>query len=48
MKLVSIMIYPPGIPMLIPGEYITRDFIEDMLFYEEMVQLFLVKIVILK
>ncbi len=31
----SIMIYPPGIPMLIPGEYITRDFIEDMLFYEE-------------
>ncbi|NMA06005.1 MAG: aminotransferase class V-fold PLP-dependent enzyme [Acholeplasmataceae bacterium] len=31
----SVMIYPPGIPMLIPGEYITRDFIEDLLFYEE-------------
>lgn len=31
----SIMIYPPGIPMLIPGEYVTKDFIEDYLFYEE-------------
>lgn len=31
----SIMIYPPGIPMLIPGEFITKDFIEDITFYEE-------------
>lgn len=31
----SIMIYPPGIPMLIPGEYITQEFIDDYLFYEE-------------
>lgn len=31
----SIMIYPPGIPMLIPGEYITQDFIDDYLFYED-------------
>jgi len=31
----SIMIYPPGIPMLIPGEIITEQFLEDLAFYEE-------------
>lgn len=31
----SIMIYPPGIPMLIPGEYITEDFLNDLAFYQE-------------
>lgn len=30
----SIMIYPPGIPMLIPGEVISQTFIEDIAFYE--------------
>ncbi len=31
----SIMIYPPGIPLIIPGEKITRDVINHYLFYEE-------------
>jgi len=29
----SIMIYPPGIPLLIPGEVITQDVIDDIEFY---------------
>ncbi len=31
----SIMIYPPGIPIVIPGELITRDFIEHYLYLRE-------------
>lgn len=31
----SIMIYPPGIPLLIPGEIISEQFLEDIAFYEE-------------
>jgi len=29
----SIMIYPPGIPMVIPGEIITQEVIDDLQFY---------------
>ncbi|MDD3477867.1 MAG: aminotransferase class I/II-fold pyridoxal phosphate-dependent enzyme [Candidatus Izemoplasmatales bacterium] len=29
----SIMIYPPGIPLVIPGEIITQEVIDDILFY---------------
>jgi len=31
----SIMIYPPGIPMLIPGEIINESFLEDLDFYQQ-------------
>lgn len=31
----SIMIYPPGIPMLIPGEIINASFLEDLDFYQQ-------------
>lgn len=31
----SIMIYPPGIPMLIPGEIISEQFLEDIEVYQE-------------
>ena len=31
----NIMIYPPGIPILIPGEIINEDILEDLLFYIE-------------
>lgn len=30
----SIMIYPPGIPIVIPGEVITQDIIDDLQFYK--------------
>ena len=30
----SIMIYPPGIPVVIPGEILTQDVIDDLMFYE--------------
>ncbi|MCF7923781.1 MAG: aminotransferase class I/II-fold pyridoxal phosphate-dependent enzyme [Candidatus Izimaplasma sp.] len=30
----SIMIYPPGIPIVIPGEIITKNVIEDIEFYQ--------------
>lgn len=30
----SIMIYPPGIPLVIPGEIITEDIINDLDFYQ--------------
>ena len=29
----SVMIYPPGIPIVIPGEVITQDVIDDIKFY---------------
>jgi len=29
----SVMIYPPGIPILIPGEVITKEVVEDIKFY---------------
>ena len=29
----QVMIYPPGIPILIPGEVITQEVIEDIKFY---------------
>jgi arginine decarboxylase len=29
----SIMIYPPGIPLVIPGEIISKDVVEDIEFY---------------
>ena len=29
----QVMIYPPGIPILIPGEVITKEVIEDIKFY---------------
>ena len=31
----SIMIYPPGIPLLIPGEIIEESFLEDLDFYQQ-------------
>ena len=31
----SIMIYPPGIPMIIPGEIINATFLEDLDFYQQ-------------
>ncbi len=31
----SIMIYPPGIPLLIPGEVINTQFLEDLDFYQQ-------------
>jgi arginine decarboxylase len=31
----SVMIYPPGIPIVIPGEIITQDMIDDFAFYKE-------------
>ncbi|MDY0139186.1 MAG: aminotransferase class I/II-fold pyridoxal phosphate-dependent enzyme [Candidatus Izemoplasmatales bacterium] len=31
----SIMIYPPGIPIIIPGEVITEDVVKDIKFYKE-------------
>ena len=30
----SIMIYPPGIPIVIPGEIISQDILEDLEFYQ--------------
>lgn len=30
----SVMIYPPGIPIVIPGEIITQDMIDDFAFYK--------------
>jgi len=30
----SIMIYPPGIPIVIPGEVISQDIIDDLAFYK--------------
>ena len=31
----SVMIYPPGIPIVIPGEIITQDMIDDFAFYKK-------------
>ena len=31
----SVMIYPPGIPIVIPGEIITQDMIDDFAFYQK-------------
>lgn len=31
----QVMIYPPGIPILIPGEVITQDVIDDIEFYKQ-------------
>lgn len=31
----SIMIYPPGIPIIIPGEIITEDVVKDIKFYKQ-------------
>jgi len=31
----SIMIYPPGIPIVIPGEILSQDVIEDLYFYAD-------------
>jgi arginine decarboxylase len=31
----SIMIYPPGIPIVIPGEIISKEIIEDLAFYQK-------------
>lgn len=31
----SVMIYPPGIPILIPGEIISKDIIKNLSFYEK-------------
>jgi arginine decarboxylase len=27
------MIYPPGIPILIPGEVISKELVEDIIYY---------------
>ena len=31
----SVMIYPPGIPIVIPGEIITQDMIDDFDYYKK-------------
>lgn len=31
----SVMIYPPGIPIVIPGEVISNDIIDDLAYYKE-------------
>ena len=30
----SIMIYPPGIPIVIPGEIVSQDILDDLDFYQ--------------
>ncbi|HLT00028.1 MAG TPA: hypothetical protein VK005_00905, partial [Acholeplasma sp.] len=31
----NIMVYPPGIPLVIPGEIINQDILDDLEFYME-------------
>ena len=31
----SVMIYPPGIPIVIPGEIISQDILDDLDFYQK-------------